>query len=622
MTLQQNLRLQRTFARFSFASATAKICAAFVTLIAAVSMWSFVPTVVHAAPSLLDQCVTSINDPAFTKAFILNETGFADEAALLSAVASNSWTIQISTGPGWNPPLRANNPDIYCGDSGDNYVQMLDSNPSGSHDFFFGGAGNDTVDYMWDSRYWGGAGNDTINHNRERSIFYGGSGTNTCSDVETTGSYIATCDNNGGPTTPQATLSIADNTMNVGATLTLTTTGGSGTGSVTFSLVSAGSAGCSLSSAVLTPTSAGTCTVSATKAASGVYGSATTGTVTITVSKLTQATLTFAATATMFGTNLTLATSGGSGTGTITYSLVSAGSASCSLSGAVLSTSSVGSCTVSATKASDSTYNSATTGTVTITVTAVPTTTTTTTTTVAPALEIVVNAPVANAGQAAQPTIAPAKSTSTTTVPKTRSTVAPVATTTTVPVTTTSVAPAAPSIASVAPGAAAVTVGDKTESVTVERANNQVTVTAGELSATLGSLNKAGDVSALDADGNVRLKSGDVVRIKLAGFQPGSTVEAWLFSTPQLMGTAKVGADGVVVGNFTVPKNVPQGSHRIAVVAKTKDGKPATLAVGVMVGEWKKEKSITIWLIVLPIVLAIMGALALPATRRRRKNLA
>jgi hypothetical protein len=156
----------------------------------------------------------------------------------------------------------------------------------------------------------------------------------------------------------------------------------------------------------------------------------------------------------------------------------------------------------------------------------------------------------------------------------------------------------------------------------VERANNQVTVTAGELSATLGSLNKSGDVSALDADGNVRLKSGDVVRIKLAGFQPGSTVEAWLFSTPQLMGTARVGADGIVVGNFTVPKNVPQGSHRIAVVAQTKDGKPATLTVGVMVGEWKKEKSITIWLIILPIIFAILGALVLPATRRRRRNVA
>jgi hypothetical protein len=128
------------------------------------------------------------------------------------------------------------------------------------------------------------------------------------------------------------------------------------------------------------------------------------------------------------------------------------------------------------------------------------------------------------------------------------------------------------------------------------------------------------NVAALDNEGNVRLKAGDVVRIKLAGFKAKSTVEAWLFSTPQLMGTAKVGADGVVVGNFVVPKNVPQGSHRIAIVAQTTDGKPATLTVGVKVGEWKKEKTITVWLIILPIVLAVFGAMFLPAVVRRRRH--
>ncbi len=275
------------------------------------------------------------------------------------------------------------------------------------------------------------------------------------------------------------------------------------------------------------------------------------------------------------------------------------------------------------------TTTTSTTTTTTTTTTLAPTTTVrSVTTTAAPALEIVVNAPASSApantgGQAAQPTIAPAAKTVSTTASKSPSVVLQsTATTTTVPVSTTSVVPPAPSIQAVAPGEAAVTVGDKTEPVVVKRADNQVTVTAGKLSATVGSLNKSGSVAALDNDGNVRLKPGDTVRIKLAGFKPGSTVEAWLFSTPQLMGTAKVGTNGVVVGTFTVPKNVPLGSHRIAVVAQTTDGKPATLAVGVMVGNWKKERSITIWLIVLPIVLAIMGALALPATRRRRKNLA
>jgi len=262
-----------------------------------------------------------------------------------------------------------------------------------------------------------------------------------------------------------------------------------------------------------------------------------------------------------------------------------------------------------------------TTTTTTIATTTTSTTTTTTTTTVATAPQSTAPASTNTGGQAAQPTIAPAAKTSVTTVAKTTSTVAasvaPATTTTTVPESSTTVAPPAPSVQAVAPGEAAVSIGGEAASVAIKRENNQVTLAVGDLSATLGSVNSNGDVAALDADGNVRLNSGDVVRVALAGFKANSEVEAWLFSTPHLMGKAKVGADGVVVGNFNVPKNVPTGSHRIALVAKAADGKPVTLAIGVKVGEWKKERSITIWLIVLPIVLSIFGALLMPATRRR-----
>jgi hypothetical protein len=231
-------------------------------------------------------------------------------------------------------------------------------------------------------------------------------------------------------------------------------------------------------------------------------------------------------------------------------------------------------------------------------------------------------------GQIAIPTVGSTavmnviNSTSTTVVVKgAKSSVSPTTTTTGVPQKKPDAEKSAPpSIGVAAPGEAAVTVGKKTEPATVERVNNQLTVTAGKLSATVGGLNKAGGNTALDDDGNVRLKPGDVVRIKLAGFDPGSTVEAWLFSTPQLMGTAKVGADGMVIGNFTIPQKVSSGSHRIAIVAQTVDGKPATLAVGIKVGEWNQGPSITVWLIVLPIVLAMGGALLLPAVIRRRRH--
>jgi hypothetical protein len=167
-------------------------------------------------------------------------------------------------------------------------------------------------------------------------------------------------------------------------------------------------------------------------------------------------------------------------------------------------------------------------------------------------------------------------------------------------------------------GEAGVRVGDSEQKALVERVNNQLVVSAGEMKATLGGIGPGGSAVPLDADGNVRLKPGDNVRIRLAGFWPGSTVEAWLFSSPVLMGTAEVDDDGTVVGNFAIPRNAPEGAHRIAIVARTKDGKPATLTVGVMVGEWEKGAGVTVWLIVLPIALAAAGALVLPATRRRR----
>ena len=251
-------------------------------------------------------------------------------------------------------------------------------------------------------------------------------------------------------------------------------------------------------------------------------------------------------------------------------------------------------------------------------------TVTTTTTTAAPVLEIVVSAPTSSTvpvGQTEIPIVSTPVVVQSTIAKSSPINVGKTATssTTTTVATMGTVARAVPKISAVAAGQADVKIGDKVETATVQRIQNQLVVSAGALKATLGGLNSDGSSTALDDDGNVRLKSGDVIRIKLAGFKPGSVVEAWLFSTPALLGTAKVGVDGTVTGTFTIPKNASNGSHRIAVVAKTTDGKPATLTIGVMVGEWNSGSRITVWLIVLPIALAVGGALALPATRRRRR---
>ena len=109
------------------------------------------------------------------------------------------------------------------------------------------------------------------------------------------------------------------------ATSALSTTGGSGTGAVSYA-VTAGNAFCSMAGSTLTGTGVGTCTVTATKAGDGSYN-ATTATATVTVGKAATATTLVPPAAIVLGQTTTVTASvavvapgGGTPTGTITIS--------------------------------------------------------------------------------------------------------------------------------------------------------------------------------------------------------------------------------------------------------------------------------------------------------------
>jgi len=262
----------------------------------------------------------------------------------------------------------------------------------------------------------------------------------------------------------------------------------------------------------------------------------------------------------------------------------------------------------------------------TITKTKTTTTTTTTTTTAAPALSIVIQAPVTTIaqGQASVATVAP------TTLPVLGANGAPVPTpsttlpvrivaTTTLPriVTTTTLGP--PVVEKVSAGQTAVQVDGVKTDATVTRENNQMVVTAGSLSATLSGLDKGGKTSPLDSDGNIHLAGGDVIKISVGGFKSGSLVEVWLFSTPTKLGSAVVGADGAINGLFTIPTGIKSGSHRVVISAKLPNGKPTTFTLGILVGNISKTSTLTRVLIAIPISLAIGFGFLLPTQLRRRR---
>lgn len=165
---------------------------------------------------------------------------------------------------------------------------------------------------------------------------------------------------------PQAALIItgpASVTYGVGATAT--TTGGSDNGTVTFSAGT--STGCVMSGGTLSDmttvsvnNASGTCILTATKAASKYYSAATSVAYTVSLVKATQNALTVTGMPTMaqvYGATFTVGSSGGTGTGAVTFS----GSNACSATGTTVTmTSGTGTCSVMATKATDNNYAGAT----------------------------------------------------------------------------------------------------------------------------------------------------------------------------------------------------------------------------------------------------------------------
>jgi subtilisin family serine protease len=154
---------------------------------------------------------------------------------------------------------------------------------------------------------------------------------------------------------PLLTISNTPTTVVVGTRITLTTTGGSGTGAVTFTV---SGANCSISRSVLSARSAATCVVTATKAESVGFAALTSAPVSF-IFLGPQATLSISNTTTagVVGTPIALTTSGGSGSGAVTYAVTGTG---CSITAANLSATVAASCAVVATKAAEGIYATAT----------------------------------------------------------------------------------------------------------------------------------------------------------------------------------------------------------------------------------------------------------------------
>jgi hypothetical protein len=141
----------------------------------------------------------------------------------------------------------------------------------------------------------------------------------------------------------------------------LSTTGGSGTGAVTYSVAEASAAICSVTGNTVTALKAGTCTITATKESDAFFNAAT-DSVDITINKGVQTPLSLTTEDASLQHNFdtvvrtALLPTGGSGNGAITYTIAQESLLVCALQGSNIVSLRPGSCTITATKASDSDF--------------------------------------------------------------------------------------------------------------------------------------------------------------------------------------------------------------------------------------------------------------------------
>ena len=160
------------------------------------------------------------------------------------------------------------------------------------------------------------------------------------------------------------TLVLSSTTAPAGGTITMSVTGGSGSGSIRYVV----SGTCTVSGNTLTVGNAGSqCTVYGIKEYDDYYAAQATIQETITVTRATQAPLTIDSTDTVvYGNTITLSTTGGSGSGLVSYTTTG----TCTVSNGILTVGDAGSsCTVTATKAQSANFNAANSAAQTITIT-------------------------------------------------------------------------------------------------------------------------------------------------------------------------------------------------------------------------------------------------------------
>ena len=205
-----------------------------------------------------------------------------------------------------------------------------------------------------------------------------------------------------------------------------------------------------------------------------------------------------------------------------------------------------------------------------------------------------------------------------------------VATTVPAPTTTTTVAPVQaeqttdqpgepPTAPTAEPGQVTALVGGVPTEVIVERQNNGVIVKLGPVSLIVKAFNGDNETVPLDANGSIKVNESKQIRVDAQGLADNSLVNAWVYSDPISLGSAKTDANGTVNASFLAPEELEAGNHRLVLKGIAETGDNLVVALGLEVASTSTGPNWS-WVFVLLLLAAVGTGLVLPARRRARNN--
>jgi hypothetical protein len=145
-------------------------------------------------------------------------------------------------------------------------------------------------------------------------------------------------------------------------------------------------------------------------------------------------------------------------------------------------------------------------------------------------------------------------------------------------------------------------------------------------------LDEEGQLVPVGTNGAIVISLNNTFVVSGSGWQPGTEMVAWMFSTPQRLGVIPVPDDGKYTAELSLPEKIDIGEHTVQVNGLTRDGSLRSVSIEVLylgstdnsrnqIAGDSQKTNLRMWMFgICAVVIVFSSYWLILATRRRRRE--